>query len=320
VATNFLRDAVIGCAFNYDTRDILPFLKSLEEAQFKGDLILFINDYSKIEVPSYSYNTILLNPDEEFRVYIAKHKRYLKKLEKYKLENLQKLIVFQYAKRRIGKKKSLPGWCIAYFYTFYNLMTSRFFLYYFFLKERSYDAILFTDVSDVIFQGYPLLSTYKSGIHAFSENISYTISQEECTRDWIKEGFGDEVLNIIANQPVYCAGTIISAGKITFTFLRDLISLMIDFDISPTTEGIDQGFFNYMISYLKKPYFFLIQNGGHVFTVGLQRVEDIVCSNSKLFLKGKEEKAPCIIHQYNRHPSLVRFINTTYSDSKIVKH
>jgi len=298
------KEAIIGCAFNYNTEAVLPFLNSLQKSGFTGDLVLFINDRSRIEAGSYSYNLRLVNPDKELEAE-CKTIRFSKRiLDKLKAGNVLKSVVFRLVKSALTKDKNFSPWLVAYFYSFYNLMTHRFFLYYYFLKKEGYQTILFTDVTDVIFQRHPLSLHANTGIHVFQENDAFVIGNIIHNSRWIKEAFGEEVFRTMQNEPIYCAGTIIAKDESVFAFLKDFINIVLDYHISPRIEGIDQGVFNYMVSYLKKPYFRSHPNGEHVFTMDLQPEAEIVYTEGKLFMKGKEETMPSIVHQYNRHENL----------------
>jgi hypothetical protein len=313
--SNLSKDAIIGCAFNYNTRAIAPFLNSLEQANFTGDLILFINNKSDIEIDKYTYNVVLINPDKDLAHHNTFHRYWYKVSRKLRLEKLFKRFVFNEVKKTVSENRGLSNWLTSFFYTRYHLMTSRFFLYYYFLKGKAFENILFTDVGDVVFQSQPLLFSANDCVYAFSENPDFTISKEEFTESWIREGFGPEILEIMKDEPVYCAGTIISKNEVTITFLRDFLHLIVEFDISPVVDGIDQGVFNYMITYLKKPYFSVNQNGEHVFTMGLLKQEEIILADNKFYLKGNEGRLPGILHQYNRHVNLTNFIQDHYNST-----
>lgn len=297
-------EAVIGCAFNYSTEAVLPFLNSLEKSGFTGDLVLFINDRSSIEAGEYSYTIRLINPDRELQTECRKIRFTKRVLDKFRAGKLLKSIVFRLVKTTLQKDRNLDPWLVAYFYSFYNLMTHRFFLYYFFLKQSGYRSILFSDVTDVIFQRHPLSLNEGPGLHVFGENDAFVIGDIIHNTRWIKEAFGEEVFREMEHSPIYCAGTIIAKDETVFDFLKDFINIVLDYHISPRIEGIDQGVFNYMISYLKKPYFRLHPNGDHVFTMDLQPEQEIVYTGGKLFMKGKEGTLPSIVHQYNRHENL----------------
>ena len=303
-ATALNKEVIIGCAFNYCTEAVLPFLNSLQKSGFTGDLVLFINNKSNIEAGSYSFNLLLINPDVELKS-ANKSIIFLRKvLNKLGAGTVLKSIVFRLVKARLQKDRNFDPWLVSYFYSFYNLMTHRFFLYYYFLKQKRYTNVLFTDVTDVIFQKHPLAMTEGAGVHVFRENEAFVVGDIIHNSRWIKEGFGEPVFRKMQNEPIYCAGTIIAKDQTVFAFLKDFINIVLDCNISPRVEGIDQGVFNYMISYLKKPYFCLHPNGEYVFTMDLQPQNEIVYAEGKLFMKGKEGTLPNIVHQYNRHEDL----------------
>lgn len=303
------KEAIVGCAFNYSTEAIMPFLNSLERSGFSGDLLLFVNNHSRITVTGYSYSVRLINPEVDFAPEIRRIKFLNRIAWKSKLHRLFTPILLRSVLSHIRGNRNLSKWMVAYFYNGYNLMTSRFFLYYYYLHQNVYSRILFTDVTDVIFQGNPFVAINSNRVYAYSENPCFRIGINPNNREWILEGFGEEVLHKMSHQPIYCAGTIIAGKNIVLPFLKDFMQNVLTYRISPYTEGIDQGVFNFMISYQQKPYFDLHENGDHVLTLALQPTAEIVEKNGKILLLGKDAVVPCIIHQYNRHDALTEKIN-----------
>lgn len=307
------KEAIVGCAFNYKTEAIIPFLNSLERSGFTGDLILFVNNKSEITAKGYSYAVQLINPDVAFfketnRVYL------FNKIErKIKLHRLFTPLLLGLILARIRHNRNLSRWMIAYLYNRCPLMTSRFFLYYYYLHQNTYSRILFTDVNDVIFQGNPFRQTNNEKVYAYKENASFRIGSNPNNRGWILEGFGEKILQKMADKPIYCAGTIILGKDSVLRFLRDLMENILRY--APFTDGIDQAVFNFMISHQQKSYFDLHENGDHVLTLALQTMDDIVEYEGNICLKGKEPEVPSIIHQYNRHHELIEKINERFQSS-----
>ena len=306
-----MKEAIVGCAFNYNNENITPFLNSLERTGFDGDLILFVNEQSRISVADYSYQVLLINPDVDFAPEIRRVRLFNRFARKTKLHRLFTPFVSGLVLSRLQNKSNLSRWMVAYIYAGYNLMTSRFFLYYYSLYHSVYSRVLFTDVSDVVFQGNPLMNISNEKVYAYSENTSFRIGSNPNNRGWIREGFGEEVLLKMADKPIYCAGTIIVGKDILLPFLIDFMENVLRYKITPHTEGIDQGVFNFMISCQQKPYFKLHENGDHVLTLALQSMDDIVDDNGNIHLRGKES-VPSIVHQYNRHEALITKINERF--------
>ncbi|HEV7329763.1 MAG TPA: hypothetical protein VGN63_01885 [Flavisolibacter sp.] len=307
-----LKEAIVGCAFNYSTEAITPFLNSLERSGFTGDLLLFINNHSQITASGYSYRVLLINPDVDFAPEIKRVRFFNRILQKTKLHRLSTPLLSRLVLSLIRRNQNLRKWLVAHFYQGYNLMTARFFLYYYYLHPKAYSRILFSDVTDVIFQGNPLVDIDNDKVYAYSENPDFRIGNNPNNRGWIQKAFGEKVLQRMANEPIYCAGTIIAGRDIVLHFLKDFMENVLQYKVSPYTEGIDQGVFNFMISYQQKPYFDLHRNGDHVLTLALQPVADIVDQNGKIYLRGKDAIVPCIVHQYNRHDVLIAEINKRF--------
>lgn len=295
------REVIVGCAYNYKTPDILPFLNSLKQIEFTGELILLINDKSAIDTSLFPFKTTCFNADEEFskfRMIINLSIRYSRKGESL---NIIEKLLSTLVKKRIRRNKNISKWMAAYFYFSYYIQNSRFFLYYYLLFEKEASSVLFTDVSDVFFQGNPFNLKKDNCIYAFAENENVRLGEEKFNSAWIRKGFGSKVLEKLRRSPIYCSGTIIANKSAIFHFLSDFIIVNLDYKVPPMEEGIDQGVFNFMTSYLHLPYIITKSNGEHVFTMGLYSDEEIMKNGGKLYLAGKTDFVPSIIHQFNRH-------------------
>jgi hypothetical protein len=117
------------------------------------------------------------------------------------------------------------------------------------LFPYSYNRVFFSHVSDVFFQKNPFINIDKETVYVFAENANVTIGIEHNTRYWVRVGFGDEALAKIRHQPVYCAGTIIGNSKSMNIFLREFLTRIINNNTTSWLIGVDQGLFNYMISF-----------------------------------------------------------------------
>uniref|UniRef100_A0A6T8PIA8 Nucleotide-diphospho-sugar transferase domain-containing protein n=1 Tax=Hemiselmis andersenii TaxID=464988 RepID=A0A6T8PIA8_HEMAN len=122
-----------------------------------------------------------------------------------------------------------------------------------FLKGQKvqYDAVLFTDVRDVAFQGDPfaiMTGQNKSSLFVFREasparrGEDGTIATEQRNKGWVLKCFGQEGLDEIGREVVSCAGVTMSGWSAALVY----VSLMVDTILSKST-CIDQGVHNYLI-------------------------------------------------------------------------
>ncbi|WP_394993606.1 hypothetical protein [Emticicia sp.] len=306
-----MRNVIIGTAYNYSKESMLPFLNSLEKTGFKGDLIFFINNSTEVIYDKYSFKLKLINFEKQNRWYI----RFFKYLEYYTplfIKDLIKFCITTLTLRRLKKGRSLPNWVFSKYYLDYYVATSRFMLYYSYLKQNEYDNVFLTDTRDVIFQEDIFKKIEANKVYAFEENGEIILEKENWNKQWIIAGYGNDVFEEIKQNNIYCSGTILGDYESICHFLNDYTSHIIRDKIPNKMEGFDQGIFNYFISYKKLPYFTKLPNGNRVFTVGMQKMEDIKIVDNKIYYEGHLDLFPSVIHQYDRHVTLREFILSCY--------
>lgn len=306
-----MKNAVIGFAFNYSNEQIGPFLNSLNQTGFTGDLILYINNKSTIEQKTFfKYNFILINFEKDQKQLILKH-TLVKPFSKPVFKSVRKFKAVR-AEEILDNSHPFSDDMLSWFYVNYYLATMRFVLYYNFLVSNKYDNVFFSDVSDVIFQADIFKAVVPTKIMAFEEKKDVTLGQEEYNRRWVIETTGHEALKKISSKNIYCSGTILTDYNTAIKFLKDYIKLMISRDFKRKMVGLDQGFYNYMISYQQKEYFEKSENGDVIFTVALNTAEEFVIENNKISYSEKKGCIPSVVHQYTRHPEVKTYVNQLY--------
>lgn len=114
--------------------------------------------------------------------------------------------------------------------------------------------ILLIDARDSIFQSDPFASlprqkdpkAMKDGLlYFFGENHEATrLGRSIKNRNWIRNGYGPEVLKALAEKPTICSGSTMGEQLALETYLRALVNEWDETDIGMT--GSDQGFHNYL--------------------------------------------------------------------------
>lgn len=298
------KHAIIGMAFNYNDLKIRPFLKSLEESGFDGDLILFINNRSSITfILNYSYQIKLINTDELTGS--------LQTLQRYSGYLFNKRYFRPDVLKRIKEKQPFTTWQLSFFMTRFSFNVARFALYYHYIVTGEYEKIFLTDVNDVIFQGDVFKETANDTVYVFEEHTGTTIAEDENNRSWITAAFGETVFNEISAGSIHCAGTILGGHAIMLQFLTDFITYIMQENVPDRLYGYDQALLNYMVLYKKEKYFKVHENGTKVFTVALQPLHDIVIGEKYISLRAVTP-VPVVIHQYNRYKSLVHAVQARY--------
>jgi len=306
-----MKNAVIGFAFNYSNEQIAPFLNSLNRSGFTGDLILYVNNKSRIEkTSSLKYNFVLINFEADHQALIIKH-RVLKVLSKPFFKSVRK-VKARNAESILQNEQPFTADFLSWCYVNYYLATIRFVLYYNFLVSNKYANVFFSDVSDVIFQSNIFDAVVPSKIMAFEEKKDVMLGQDEYNSQWVIETCGNEAFEKISSKNIYCSGTILSDYETAIHFLKDYIKLMLSKDFKRKIVGLDQGFYNYMVSFQQKEYFQKSENGEVIFTVALNKAEEFIIEGNKISYSEKRNKVPVVVHQYTRHPEVKAYVNQLY--------
>jgi len=257
----------------YSFEELEPFVATLKNTKFEGDLCLFISKTNKKTyrmLRKYGIKLIPFQEEYPFTLDLAIPEGLLD-------ENL--------SSRKISVKYL------------------RYILYYLYLsKYRSkYSKVLITDVKDVIFQRNPFAFNFDKGLCCFIEDSSTTIKTSPFNSGRIKAHFGDELLEKIGDNHPLCSGTTFGYLSEMMEYLKKMINLFSKINLD---GGGDQGLHNYLI--YTEPFKDLkIYNGdyGPVFTFGSKLNRNTNFNKDGLLVSSKG-KVFNIVHQYDRHPEL----------------
>jgi hypothetical protein len=306
------KEAIVGLAFGLTDLKIYSFLSSLLASEFKGDVILFVDNHTRFswQIP-FELSIKVINIDRELSAHL-----YLYRVINWIMRALHLTRPWaEWNKRKICKtlkaKQKLSSGQLAFVHAFFFLTISRFFMYYNWSLKTDYDKFFFTDVNDLIFQGDIFTSFVKNKVVVYEEYDGCPLGNDGNNSDWVKKGYGEQVLSELSASTIYCAGTIMADRVVCSTFLQDFMLEILAPNKPLRTSGLDQGVLNYMVSHQKKDYFFSSKNGEHVFTVALQPENDILIENQFIVLR-QWSRVPAVVHQYNRHKKLIDFIDVKY--------
>lgn len=256
------KNLILTIAENYNYEKIKPFVESLQNTGFNGDLVIFCHNLDKNAVKKLKEKKVTLveykkNP---IRLNLSKEKKINFILSK-------KLHIFQY----------------------------RHILYYLFLKKYShkYKNVFLTDIRDVIFQKDPFDFNLGNKLNVFLEEEK--IKDCPINSKWIIESYGNNIYNTIKSNLISCAGTTIGSTANVFKYLKKMIR-------NVETYWCDQAVHNYLIytgkiKLLKLNYNF----DGPVLTMGkipLSKIKKRFDKKSKLLLNESLETIN-VLHQYD---------------------
>ena len=286
---------IIGLAYGYDFDVIKPFIDSLVSISFGQDVVIIGNESLIIPQEYQGKLNIKVINETSFKRSLVR-RAFIKLISANPINKICNVLF------KVSRKLS-PSKFIKLFLNTYHSQVGRYAFYYTYLKQHPYNNILFTDVRDVVFQSDPF-SGFNEKLAVFHESPSIKIKDETFNRNWIKEGFGEDIYKMMANEKIYCSGTILGNYEGIMTFLEIFISTCLKYSIPYNIKGMDQGIFNYLIHTNQLKQIKKHDNGDRILTVAPDSFSEIAYKEGKLFFNSK---APAIVHQYDRYPELIDF-------------
>jgi hypothetical protein len=264
-------DLILGTVEHYDFYEFRRFLITLRQTDFRGHVCLFAG-------PGISRAT-------------------LRKIRRYDVEIVRYRGVFPFVRDpHPDAPSSLPDPIYVFNY--------RHFFYYDYLLKHGgkYRNVLLTDVKDVIFQRDPFGFPVSDHIHVAMENSEIPLGACPWTSQWVLAGYPPEVLEKLKDKPMSCAGTTLAPVPLMMRYL----ALMLDeiAGMRDAYECADQAAHNLLLHEGKLDPVKKLQNfAGPILTVGTEPRYEL---NANRELVNHDGSAIAVVHQYDRHPELVR--------------
>jgi hypothetical protein len=275
------QDLVLGCVQNYQWPQISPFVNSLLDCGFQGEIYLLTRGIDASTASEMRRRNVTLRPMTQKTSTRAIHPR----------------------SRYWRKSRFAPMWFRRWLFKRYcSLSSLRHFEYQKFLRQHGaeYRQIFIVDVGDVVFQSKPFSDPPAQGLHCFEEWAGHTLASEPCNAWWLATLFGPDVLKELGAHPILCAGSI----------LGDPASLLDLFDKTtrtlPTVRAIleagDQACFNLTVRREGGPGVHIHKNGDTVLTMGIMPETEIHLNPAGQVVDAGNRVIP-VLHQFNRHPA-----------------
>ncbi|WP_046243185.1 hypothetical protein [Hymenobacter terrenus] len=276
---------ILGISDNYNYFHLARFFESLFKTPFTGKVVLFAG-------PNTGPNT-------------------LSKLRSLGIEVIRYQNQFTYiSDPHPDNFKALPN--PIHIYNF------RHFLYYdYILKEEAkFVNVLLTDTRDVVFQKDPFDFPITDALHVAMESREKIIGQCHYNSTWMRNGYGQPKLDELGDKIVSCAGTtlgpIAHIKRYLHTLLTDIITLNDAYDCA------DQAVHNKLLyAGAIQPVRQLFNDDTPILTVGH---EFAFQHDAEGYLLDGRNRRANIIHQYDRHPNLLKIIDDQIFPNKLRKN
>lgn len=259
---------ILTAASNYNFRELKPFFATLGSTDFDGTTVLFYNCLKKNTIdalkkykvtPIPFYNSFPFSEDSDLRKHI-----------------------------KLDRNKD------------YLTKTLRYVLYRAYLLEygHCFSHVLLSDARDVAFQKDPFDFDIKDGITTFLEDKSETIKSNFYNSQWIRDGFGEQVLEEIGDNYISCSGVTYGDPKSLIHYIDEMLPLI---DKLHGKNCRDQGIHNYLIYTNKLPNIRLIADDeGPVSTISVAKKPDKIMLDKNRRVVNISNEVINVVHQYDR--------------------
>ena len=295
---------ILGIVRTLEYEQLSDFLLTLHHTQYRGSVGFFCDDISQRTIDLFSSMGIVKSDFKEIRINVPFTG---KKVNAYRVFSpIQKLwftVASDEAKKEFAKKA-------------FHIHQSRHFLYTEFLDANpTFNNVMLSDTRDVIFQKDPFDFPIHDSLCCFLEDPKTTIATEKHNASWIQRAFGNEVLQRIGNNPISCAGITIGSSQAIYKYTSLMCSILLENKVRAIAgiTGLDQGIHNYAIrSGLLGDNLALFDNeNGPVMTMGLMKRSQISIDESTGFVLNADGSVCNTLHQYDRHPDLLKTLPNT---------
>jgi hypothetical protein len=292
------RDLILAAAQDYDWQDLAPFVDSLRATDFSGDIHFFVSGLSQRTEQELRLAGVGLSQPRRARIKLGSYV-----LSPYKRSRV--LWHFQPSYRRAvrllsslsGDRQAATRRIMA---ALSNVDVARYFWYLDHLSRYGsrYRHVMLTDVRDVVFTGSPFDFEIHDRVYFFLEDERWRINQNRISVGWLYEAYGAESVVRLGDRPLSCSGITIGTVPTVCAYLRAMVDELVR--LPRQDSGIDQGVHTYVVYNDMVPNSELIANGdGPVLTVGLMPPGEALKALADPLAPVK------VVHQYDRHPSLV---------------
>ncbi|GHB95335.1 hypothetical protein [Cerasicoccus arenae] len=301
-----MKNLIIGCTTNLTEANVRPFLTSLKQVNFSGEVCLLINDsLSSLETKDYGYQINLVEV-EKFKKFLPQfvvEKRFTRHWINIPLHSY--VPFSQYWPGNQDQKRRFRNFVGVHYL---KITSARYLYYYLYIaanKDR-FSNVLLTDVRDVFFQADPFSYPTNSELNFFLEHPNARIGSCPVNSFWFRGLYGEEDLKRHSERRVSCSGTTIGTTEGILDYLRSMTDELTATNARMTNvDGTDQAAHNGMIVNEKVSNYRIWENGsGPILTLGYEPVDNFLPDEEGLVRNFDGSIIP-IIHQYDRHQVLI---------------
>lgn len=308
------RNLVLAYIEDYSARDVAPFVETLRATGYDGDVVFFTSNVDPDCAPLFRTHQIHEIPVT--RVDLKGSYSLDGRLTRALGLNDVSFIPDISINRRLSKGiaalnlgDTAAARLVAQY--FWHCQSARFIYFLSYLKRHpEYEAVLLTDVRDVVFQDNPF-STPADALHVFEEYGGITLGNQINNAKWIDTLYGADALADLAPFPIICCGVTLGSTSAMIEYLRLMCH---DIVTRYSGWGTDQGIHNYLVRKERLQDVTVHPFGyGAAMHVGIAPRSALATDVEGRVLTKDGTVCP-IIHQYDRHEDLRRSLPSLSDD------
>lgn len=298
---------MLGAALGLDAKQVMPFLDSLRNTGYAGDVALVVDRRLAAELSedAHARGVELVRGRSLLPVsFLRMHRGRIWKRVWTPLQILGWGLVKAAGRLRVaGGAATTAQRLLAELIC--TPMEARFLRYERLLDLHPHDRILICDVRDVVFQRDPFVDLRGPGLAVSIETRRYTIGDEPLNAKWVRDTYGQDVLSRIGANPVTCVGVTYGDREGMALYLRLMRAEIVRLSARAAREGgADTAIHNYLVwtGRLADPRL-LEALASPVATLNGIPERDVPLNAQGRLLNG-DGSEPSVIHQYDRLPGI----------------
>ena len=310
------RPLVITTAFAYGPGDLWPLLDSLRRSAPAADVLVLTaeDDLATLAPLQQSFPRLTLEAVERPprvihgrwalpRKLASRSKRWLRQRQQ-KLQRQPSIAIEQ--GRRFGLSTTQAHFLIRRFFWARERLTQA--------RWRDHGPVMLCDVRDVIVQGDPFAGIGESLMTGEEFGL---FDQCPINRRWIRCAYGRAAEQELFGHPALCAGVVIGSRQQTLLYLelfcQEALELMQRHGTS-CLANLDQAIHNRILRRSPPLQLQISAVNGPIATVGCVPAEEIQVPEGP----GPAQvmgAVPAVLHQYDRRPALVKYVQSRHGQS-----
>jgi hypothetical protein len=296
---------VLGAALGLDKTQVMPFLDSLRHSGYAGDVALVVDRRlaQQLEADSRRRGVVLVRGWSLLPVsFLRLHRSPFWQRVWTPIQTMAWGLVKAAGGVRTRALARAQGGLAELVCT---PMEARFLRYERLLAARPYDHVLICDVRDVVFQRDPFVDLRGPGLAVSLETRRYTIEGEPLNAKWVRDVYGEDVLDRIGANPVSCVGVTYGDRAGMSLYLRLMREEIVGLSARAARQGgADTAIHNHLVWSGRLDQLRLLETlDSPVATLnGISEQEVSLDSGGRLLNRDGSE--PSVVHQYDRLPAI----------------